>query len=331
MRRTSVIAAMAVAVLGGGLVALSHRTSAHEPGHSTPAAHGPEVVLHVPWGSLGASVGRLDAQEGASEGPMSFAVYPDGDLVVLDQVNLRLVRFDSTGALAAETPIPANTFQELEIRDGGRIVLLDRLARRSLLVMTEAGSPIREVAVEGDGIPEGGGVTAMLGEDDGIWLEFDHTSRVRALDAQLQPTVRRPMRGRPHGPQSNLVGELDQQGGARLWLEAAGGGNVIARAQVATGHRIDRIIWLAADRDGNVHGQFHLMDEDPTDPTHVGFEQVLAIRYDDTLREVARFTSPYVIQQLEQFREFRVMPDGTTYQMVFEQGGMSILRWRWTP
>jgi len=38
-----------------------------------------------------------------------------------------------------------------------------------------------------------------------------------------------------------------------------------------------------------------------------------------------------VIQQLEQFREFRVMPDGTTYQMVFEQGGMSILRWRWTP
>jgi len=331
MRRAVMIAGIGVAVLGAGLVALTHRTSAQGQGHSAAVPVGPEVVLHAAWGALGATVGRFDAQEGASEGPMSFAVYPDGELLVLDQVNFRLVRFGSSGTLLAETPIPANTFQELEIRDGGLVVLLDRLARRSLYVMTESGSPIREVGIEGTGIPEGGGVTAMLAQDDGIWLEFDHTSRVQLLDAGLQPSARREVRGRPYGPSAQLLAELDHQGGARVWLEDATSGNVLERTQVNAGHRIDRIIWLGTDQDGNVHGQFHLMDEDPIDPTQISFEQVLGLRFDSTLREIGRFTSPYVIRDLEQFRELRVMPDGTTYQMVFEDGGMSILRWRWTP
>ena len=332
MRRAVMIAGIGLAVLGAGLVALTPRTSAQGKGPSAVTPAGPDVVLHATWGALGANVGRLDAQEGASEGPMSFAVYPNGELLVLDQVNFRLVRFDPTGVLLGETPIPASTFQELEIRDGGRIVLLDRLARRSLLVMTDAGSAILEVGVEGDGIPEGGGVTAMLGEDDGIWLEFDHTSRVRVLDQQLQPSVRREVRGRPFSEGANLLGELDHQGGAQLWLEDATTGNVLERTKVnAAGHRIDRIIWLATDEQGNVHGQFHLMDEGPLDPTQISFEQVLGLRFDAALGEIGRFTSPYVIQELEQYREFRVMRDGTTYQMVFEDGGMSILRWRWAP
>jgi hypothetical protein len=325
------LSGIVVAMLGGGLVALTHHTAAQQPGHSTAAPLGPEVVLHATWGAMGATVGRFDGDEAASEGPMSFAVYPDGQLLVLDQVNYRVVRFDDTGALLGETPIPANTFQDLEIWDGGRVVLLDRLARRSLLVMTDAGTTIREIGIEGDGIPEGGGVTAMLAEDDGIWLEFDHTSRVRLLDQQLLPSVRREVRGRPFSATANLLGELDGQGDARLWLEDAATGNVLERTAVGAGHRIDRIIWLATDGAGNVHGQFHLLEDDPADPTKITFEQVLAVRYDAALHEVARFASPYVIQEVEQFREFRVMPDGTTYQMVFEHGGMSILRWRWTP
>jgi len=331
MRRAVMIAGIGVAVIGAGLSALTHRTSAQSQGPSASTPIGPEVVLHATWGALGATVGRFDAQEGAPEGPMSFAVYPNGELLVLDQVNFRLVRFGSGGTLLGETPVPANTFQELEIRDNGLVVLLDRLARRSLYVMTEAGSPIREVGIEGTGIPEGGGVTAMLGESDGIWLEFDHTSRVHMLDAKLQPVARREVRGRPYGASAQLLGELDQQGGARVWLEDAVSGNVLERTQLNVGHRIDRIIWLATDQSGNVHGQFHLMDEDPLDPTHISFEQVLGIRFDASLHENGRFTSSYVIRELEQFREFRVMPDGTTYQMVFEDGGMSILRWRWAP
>jgi hypothetical protein len=177
---------------------------------------GPEVVLQIPWGKGGATLARLDAQEGASEGPMSFAVDSSGELYVLDQVEKRIVRFDARGQLQSEIALPAPTFQELDVTEDGRFVVLDRLARASLLVLASDGQTIREVGAVGEGIPEGGGITAMLAERDGIWLEFGHTNCVRLLDSKLEPTVRTVVRGRPYNASSRLLGVVERQGGAAL-------------------------------------------------------------------------------------------------------------------
>jgi hypothetical protein len=316
-------------VLVGSILAAGVRLGRAQARRIALGAVGPDTVLLVPWGALGATVGRLDASEGASEGPMSFAIASGGDVVVLDQVNLRVAWFDASGTLVRDVAIPARSFQELELAADGRMVLLDRLVRRSLLVLAARGGVEREVSVPGPGIVEGGAVTAMLAEPDGIWLEVGHRERVRLLDERLAPVARTVRRGRPYADDKDLMAALDGRGGASLWLEAQGSGQTLVRATVPTAHRIDRIVWLEADARGDVQAFFHLLDLDPAHGTGVIFEQVLAVRFDASLRPRARFQSPWVIQQLEQYREIRVQPDGTVYQMAFEPNGMRIVRWRW--
>jgi hypothetical protein len=278
---------------------------------------------------MGATVGRRDGDEGASEGPMSFAVAPGGDVVVLDQVNARLARFDSAGVLVHETPIGVDTFQELELLPNGEVLLLDRLVRSSLLRLDAQGYVVREDPLVGGAIRAGGLVTAMLTEPDGVWLEVGHRDRVQVLDAALSPGPRHVLPGRRYSAAKHLMAALDGTGGAALWLEDAVTGAQVQRAVVQPARRIDRIIWVETDQSGDVHAMFHLLEWDPVDVTQVVHEAVLGVRFDASLQQVASYTSPHVIQIWEQFREFRVMPDGTIYQMAFDGAGMSIFRWRW--
>src|SRR5262245_33049182 len=50
-------------------------------------------VIDARWGSAPGQLGRRRGSEEAPEGPMSFAVGPGGDVLVLDQVNARVQRF----------------------------------------------------------------------------------------------------------------------------------------------------------------------------------------------------------------------------------------------
>jgi hypothetical protein len=106
-------------------------------------------------------------------------------------------------------------------------------------------------------------------------------------------------------------------------------GAPLQQVAVQPAHYIDRIIWVEADQTGDVHAMFHLIEWDPVDVSQVVYEAVLGVRFDANLQQVASYSSPHVIQIWEQFREFRVMPDGTVYQMAFDAAGMRILRWRW--
>jgi hypothetical protein len=293
-------------------------------------AHGPDLVLSVPWGSGGSALGGLDGAEGASEGPMSFALAHNGDLVVLDQINERLARFDGAGNFVGELKIPAPTFQELEILDDGHVVLLDRLARAQLLVLDAGGNEVRAVDVVGAGIPEGGGVTGMFAEDDGIWLEFGHLQRVRLLDAKLAPCPRTVRRGRAHSASTEVLAGIDGHGGAQLWLEDEASGSILAQASVQTGQYLDRVIWVQTDASGDVHALFHLLELDPVDPRKVTFDGVLGVRFDHTLQEIASYRSSFTIQIWEQFREFRIAGDGTVYQMAFDDHGVRIIKWVWS-
>jgi hypothetical protein len=292
-------------------------------------AVGPNVVLRLPWGAMGATLGRLDGLESAAEGPMSFAALAGGEMLVLDQVNRRVARFDAKGTLIAATPLVAGTFQELEPWQDDTFILLDRLVRQSIMIVDRGGQVLGEEPIVGRGIPEGGLVSAMMVESDGIWLEVGHASRVRVLDEQLRPAPREIRRGRPFSSAQNLVAALDGPGGAELWLEDDQNGSVSAKAKVGSTHAIARIIWAEIDASSHVHAMFHQLEFDPVDHARVTFEQVLGVRYDPWLREVGRFASPHVIRDWEQFREFRVEPDGTIYQMAFDTGGVTFLRWRW--
>jgi len=294
-------------------------------------AIGPETVVRVPWGSGPAELGRLDGNESASEGPMSFALAPDGSVWFLDQTRYRLARFDGSGQLLQEIGLPSNTFQDVELTSSGWFVLLDRLARRTMVVVDPMGNVVRTVPIEGPGIPDGGLVTGMWVDDKGVWLEHFNEHRVRVLNTKLQPCTRDIEPGRPFGNGLNLFASLNPRGNSpTLWTELPNGDR-IANVLVPTSHAVSRIVSLETDGAGDVYAILHLLEFDPGNVRGVTHEEILGVRYDSNLRQRATWTSQWVIREWEQFREVRIARDGTVYQMGFEEDAVVVARWRWVP
>ena len=319
LRARHLAGALAVLVAGTGTVPAGAASDLR--------AQGPSIVLELPWGDGEREAGRLDGDEAASEGPMSFSITPSGGTLLLDQVNERVLRFDAEGEQVGAYPIPGDTFQDICAAPGERMVLLDRLVRQSLLVLEADGSRGNEFGVLGPAIPEGGGLTAMLWRDDGVWLEYAHTHAVRALTPELEPAAGGVVAGRPAREDGTaLVAALDGEGGVRLGIERTGQAVVSRTMRLAMD--VDRIIWLEADEEGNVYLALHLVEYAP-DGIGLWAEEVVVLRLDARLNDSGAFHSPHGIVQWEQFREFLVTPDGAVYQMAFTASGVVILRWEW--
>jgi hypothetical protein len=287
------------------------------------------VIAHLPWGGSGHAVGRVDGDQAASEGPMSFAAAADGGLYLLDQVGLRVLALRADGTIAREIPIPAATFQELAVWPDGRLILLDRLARASLVILDPRGRLLDEHPVVGEGIPEGGGVTAMFARDDGVWLEFGHLQVVKVLGRDLAPCAREIVPGRIVVPGRTSVGAaIDYRGGARLWLADLEKNAVAAETEIRLPDPIARLIWVEADANGHTHVLCHVLDFAADDFRRVTVDKVVGLEYDAGLRLVRSFESPHVIVEHEQFREFLVTPQGGVLQMSFADDGVSLRRWR---
>ncbi|HNS97366.1 MAG TPA: hypothetical protein PKL73_10480 [Polyangiaceae bacterium] len=294
---------------------------------SVVQAQGPEVVLQVPWGPEKEALGRVDGDESASVGPMSFAIGQDGSVWFLDQSKFRLARFGKNG-FEREVGIGSETFQDVEIASDGSFVLLDRLVERAVVVMAPSGNIVERIPVQGEGIEDAGLVTAMWLDASGVWLEHLHTHRVRVLDENLRPCERQVLRGREVAEGRDVLGARDDRGNVSLWIEDRMGGNG-RQVVVSAPEEIGRIIWLQSDPYGNIYAAFHLLAFDPDDPARGVVDRNYGLRYDKNLQETGKWLSPWTIRQWEQYREVRVQSDGTVWQMGFEDGGVVVARWRW--
>ena len=93
-------------------------------------------------------------------------------------------------------------------------------------------------------------------------------------------------------------------------------------------HTIDRIIWIDRNAGREIFALFHLIDwsdQPPYGPLH---EEVRGVRLDGSLNQTGVMTSPFVLTEWRQNREFIVGPDGGLYQMAFSDAGVQVLRWR---
>jgi len=315
------------AVLAAALV------SAGNPAFSSPepAAQGPEVVIDLAWGSGGMMLGRIDGSEAASYGPLSFGFSPVGDLYILDQVNFRILKIHADGSPGADIALPLRNCDDMAIAPDGSIVLLDKLDRLSLVVMDELQGTMQEHTITGEGIPEGesGLITAMFAESDGVWVEYQHATLVRILDASLRPSERIILPGRKYdGTSVTVRAELLPGGGARMWLEDVSTGAFLAGRDIGLDHSIDRIIWIDRDDNHDLIALFHLIDWSDQPPYGPLYEEVRGIRLDQNLAQTGVMTSPFTLTEWRQQREFIVTPDGGLYQMAFTEAGVRILRWR---
>lgn len=293
-------------------------------GHVSPASSRADPWVTLPWDD---AVGRVLGSEADSEGPQSFALEPDGGVLVLDQVNQRVLELDATGALTRAIPLPARTFEDVEQVDGRALLLLDRLIGKRLVVMSFEGSELAAVPLEGRGVERAGLVTALLPRADGVWLEVGHRHSVKVLDRDLRPCERQVARGRPFGQGQSLRASLDGRGGV---VVSTGGrtDRQPARTVTLTGRApVERIVWADVDPAGRVHVVLHEAERAASSPFRVTSEQYRLVTLDAELRELERTEIPWVLTELSQHVEFRLGSDGRPWQMAYTPEGVALLAW----
>jgi hypothetical protein len=126
-------------------------------------------LVTAKWGSRRGELGHNRPQEGNPEGPMSFAATRDG-LVVLDQVNGRLVRYDKNGQVKGSHTI-ADTVQDVAVGKDGTVALLDRLGEKNVTLTDANGKPIGKLPL---GTGDTGLITGVFVDGNTVYVEEGH-------------------------------------------------------------------------------------------------------------------------------------------------------------
>jgi hypothetical protein len=140
------------------------------------------VVLAARWGSGSGELGRSRPQEGNPEGPMSLARAGD-DLLVLDQVNHRVARYDSKGRVKG-TFDTTGTTQDIAVAKDGTVALLDRLVEKTVRLVDKNGRAIATLPLPADRVPDPGLVTGLFVDGKDVYVEKEHgvLTRIGATD-----------------------------------------------------------------------------------------------------------------------------------------------------
>ena len=311
-------------------VAPADRKTASTPEVRSEGAVGEfDVVFFAPWGSGEGHLGRRAAEESDPEGPMGFVIDDAGRAAVLDQVNSRVVLFDG-GKQIREIGLPADTYQDLQLDEDGNLVVLDRLAQRSVDLFDSRGRPSGQVQLEGDGVPEGGGTTAMFLREDGVWVEVEHTRLVRVADARGRPDPDRPqVNGRFSADGARLLSAAREgRHSAVVLVRPAGSPGDLPRllARVDFSLPVLHLLALESDTAGRVLLAAHLARFEEQAPFRVLEERVEAVLMDPDGREADRVRLAAPRGALDQFRTLRLSPDGILYHLYYDDSGVSLRR-----
>jgi hypothetical protein len=168
----------------------------------TPAAAAPAVVnpvfVRTTWGSGPGQLGHELPQEANPEAPMSLTVDARGNVLVLDQVNQRLVRFGPDGQPAGTVRVDLRAAQDVATAADGTMAVLDRLGDRTVALLGPDGRERGRLPLEGANVPEGGGVTAVVVDGEDVYVEREHGPLVRIGDtAGRADEEREEIPGRP--------------------------------------------------------------------------------------------------------------------------------------
>jgi hypothetical protein len=270
------------------------------------------VVVRAKWGNGRGDLGHERLQEGNAEGPMSFAPGANGSLVVLDQVNRRVVRYDASGRVTNVADAPA-TAQDLAMARDGSAALLDRLGQKSITLLDPSGKKVGELSLERSKAGDPGLVTGVFVDGKDVYVEKEHGALVQIGTVD----------GRPADDPVQLAGRPSRDGSLLLHASMAQGRvalNAIDRKtstlrfarQIPFAQPLRAIVLLDTDLRGTIYlgasagapNETQIICADPSDG-----------------RVIGRLTVPTSAVPEESFRDFSVSDDGTlVYALRTEEG-----------
>ena len=264
---------------------------------------GPRVLLSAKWGSARGQLGRDRPAEGNPEGPMSL-VLAGRDLLVLDQVNGRLARYDADGRLKGTSDAPA-TAQDLAVGKDGTVAMIDRLAGKTVTLVDANGRKIGELPL-GARVPEPGLITAIVIDGKDVYAEKEHGALVRLGSTDGTPAGESiQLAGRPSKDGTLLLtAGFSSKPAGRAYLNAISRATTTSRfaVQVSFPRPSHAIVLLDSDLKGIIYlgvaagepGEANIVCLDPGDG-----------------RVVGRVALPLSHTPEESFRDFTVGDDGT--------------------
>ena len=245
---------------------------------------------------------------------MSLSVAKDGQLYVLDQINGRVQRFRRDGTPAGEIKVGSDTVQDMAVDSKGNVIALDRLADRDLSIFGPDGQAKTRLPVVGGPITEGGGVTGLYTDDSGIWLGREHAEIVRVADADGNADSKRPTE----------PGPPTRDGRFFLWARLADQQSVLLRIY----DHDAQIVWSRAINFGRP--LLHLITVDSDLRGHVyaaGLAQdaTIVLRLlENNGADAGSLLLPADPGIIENFRGLTVGDDGTIYQMLASDSGVTV-------
>lgn len=267
------------------------------------AGASPTPLVAARWGSARGELGRDRPQEGNPEGPMSLAL-AGRDLLVLDQVNGRLARYDARGRLLSTSDAPT-TAQDVAVAKDGTVAMVDRLVGKSVTLVDASGRKIGDLPLEGR-VKHPGLVTAVVVDGKDVYVEKEHGALVlvgttdgTAADEGAQ------LAGRPTKDGALLLtAGLSSKAQGRAYINALDrktGSLRFARTMLFA-RPSHAIVLLDSDAQGTIYlgvaggepGEAHIACLDPSDGHVTG-----------------RFALPLSHTPEESFRDFTVGDDGT--------------------
>lgn len=294
---------------------------------SSAAKPASQTVVHGGWGSKPGEFGRRRDPESNPEAPMAV-VAAGGDVVVVDQVNRRVQRFHD-GKLVATIQTGGDTVQDVATL-GQKTLLLDRLADKNVQVYAPDGKLTNELPIVGKGVPEGGGVTGLFADDDGIYVEREHAQLVRIADASGNADPNRPeLIGRPSRDGRMLLkaaiadranGEIavsafDRQSGAARWSQT-----------IRVDEPILHIFTLDSDRHGRTYVAVDVGREAPAPPYQIVDEKIVIARLDQNGSPAGAIEAPPLGTADETFRPITVDDDGAVLIEYPRDSGLDVVR-----
>lgn len=275
---------------------------------------GTRVLLSALWGSGVGKLGRDRPQEGNPEGPMSL-VLAGHDLLVLDQVNGRLARYDADGRLKGTSDAPA-TAQDLAAGKDGTVAMIDRLAGKTVTLVDANGKKIGELPL-GARLPEPGLVTAVVIDGKDVYAEKEHGALVLLGTTDGTPAGESiQLAGRPSKDGTLLLtAGFSSKPAGRAYLNAMDRKTTTSRfaVQLSFPRPSHAIVLLDSDAKGTIYlgvaagepGEANIACLDPGDGHVLG-----------------RVVLPLSHTAEESFRDFTVGEDGTIAFAVRGESGV---------
>jgi hypothetical protein len=282
------------------------------------------VFAKEKWGSGLDELGKLTGKESNPEAPMSLAPGANGAVVVLDQVNGRLVTLGPDGKPIRETRTSLAAPQDVAVAKDGSTAVLDRLGDKSIQILGPDGKVLGALPVEGKGIGEGGAVTGVFVDGDKVYVEREHQQLVLVGDTSGRPSdARTEIPGRPtRDGQSYLTAWIDTPPTTSFY--------VTSTQREPESHRFTRQVTLMETAIGLL-----LLDTDRAGVIYVGAlgeasdgtQSIVLVCLEPAHGEImGETTLPPSTMPEETFRTLMVQDSGGVLYALPTEGGEEILR-----